>query len=50
MGTVDLFIIGATSNNIGASLKALEDEFGKKIHYTLLDDSEYKVKKEKGRY
>ena len=48
VGTVDLFIIGATSNNIGASLKALEDEFGKKIHYTLLDDSEYKVKKEKG--
>ncbi|TAL24060.1 MAG: ArsR family transcriptional regulator [Nitrospirae bacterium] len=47
-GAVDLFIIGATSNNLGTSLKALEEEFGKKIHYTLLDDSEYKVKKEKG--
>jgi len=47
VGTVDLFIVGATSNNIGASLKLLEEEFGKKIHYTMLDEAEYKAKKEK---
>lgn len=48
VGSVDLFIIGASSNNIGAGLKELEDKFGKKINYTAIDESEYKHRKEKG--
>lgn len=48
VGIVDLFLIGAASNNTSAGLKELEDKFGKKINYTLLDESEYKHKKEKG--
>ena len=46
VGSVDLFIIGAASNDIGAGLKELEDKFGKKINYTALDESEYKHRKE----
>ncbi|MBT9536512.1 MAG: winged helix-turn-helix transcriptional regulator [Nitrospirae bacterium] len=48
VGSVDLFIIGASSNNIGAGLKELEEKFSKKINYTVIDESEYKNRKEKG--
>ncbi|MDP1759139.1 MAG: winged helix-turn-helix domain-containing protein [Thermodesulfovibrionales bacterium] len=48
VGSVDLFIIGASSNNIGAGLKELEEKFSKKINYTAIDESEYKNRKEKG--
>jgi len=48
VGSVDLFIIGASSNNIGAGLKELEEKFGKKINYNAIDEAEYKNKKEKG--
>lgn len=48
VGSVDLFIIGASSNNIGTGLKELEEKFSKKINYTAIDESEYKNRKEKG--
>ncbi|OGW56625.1 MAG: hypothetical protein A2Z09_03010 [Nitrospirae bacterium RBG_16_43_8] len=48
VGSVDLFIIGASSNNIGTGLKELEEKFSKKINYTVIDESEYKNRKEKG--
>ncbi|MBU4321381.1 MAG: winged helix-turn-helix domain-containing protein [Nitrospinae bacterium] len=48
VGSVDLFIIGASSNNIEAGLKELEEKFSKKINYTAIDESEYKNRKEKG--
>ncbi len=48
VGTVNLFIIGATSNNIASGLKELEEKFGKKISYVAIDEVEYKHKKEKG--
>lgn len=48
VGSVDLFIIGASSNNIGTELKELEEKFSKKINYTAIDESEYKNRKEKG--
>lgn len=48
VGSVDLFIIGASSNNIGTELKELEEKFSKKINYTAIDESEYKDRKEKG--
>lgn len=47
VGTVDLFVIGATSV-IESGLKEIEEKFGKKIHCTAMDESEYKLKKEKG--
>ena len=48
-GSLDLFfIIGASSNNIGAGLKELGEKFSKKINYTAIDESEYKNRKEKG--
>lgn len=47
VGAVDLMIIGASTNNIAAGLKELEDKFDKKINYLLIDESEYKSKKEK---
>jgi predicted transcriptional regulator with HTH domain len=47
VGSVDLFVIGASAA-IMAGLKDLEEKFGKKINYTLLDESDYKQKKEKG--
>ncbi|MBI4690043.1 MAG: winged helix-turn-helix transcriptional regulator [Nitrospirae bacterium] len=47
VGTVDLFVIGA-STAITAGLKELEDKFGKKINCTLLEESEYKQRKDKG--
>ncbi len=46
--SVDLFIIGASSNNIGTGLKELGEKFGKKINYDAIDESEYKNRKEKG--
>lgn len=48
VGSVDLFIIGASSNNIGTGLKELEEKFSKKINYTAIDESEYKNRKENG--
>ena len=48
VNTVDLFVIGASTNNIVAGLKELEEKFSKKIHYTVIEESEYKLRKEKG--
>jgi|GEM_PF-134667 len=48
VGTVDLLIIGASSNNIASSLKEIEEKFGKKISYTAIEESEYKQRKEQG--
>ncbi len=46
-GSVDLFMIGITSNNIGSSLKELEEKYVRKINYTSIDEAEYKQKKDK---
>ncbi len=46
--SVDLIMVGATSNNIAGALKDVEEKYGKKIHYKLFDESEYKSSKEKG--
>lgn len=48
VSTVDLFVVGASTNNIAAGIREIEEKFGKKIHYTLIDEAEYKLKKEKG--
>lgn len=47
VGIVDLFVVGASSA-IGAGLKELEEKFGKKINYIVMEEAEYKLKKEKG--
>lgn len=47
-GSVDLFMIGIASNNIGASLKELEEKYVRKINYTVIDETEYKQKKDNG--
>lgn len=47
VGTVDVFVIGASSNS-GSALKELEEKYEKKINYRIIDETEFKLKKEKG--
>lgn len=46
VSTVDIFVIGASSV-IAAGLKEIEEKFGKKINCTVIEESEFKLKKEK---
>ncbi|MBS1126751.1 MAG: hypothetical protein H6Q93_740, partial [Nitrospirae bacterium] len=45
--TVDLFIVGV--NSLPAeSISDVEAKFGKKVHITLIDENEFKSKRESG--
>lgn len=45
--TVDLFIVGSPSLS-GEVLKDIEEKFGKKINTTIMDESEFRDKKDSG--
>jgi predicted transcriptional regulator with HTH domain len=45
--TVDLFAVGSFTPSILAGLHEIEKKFGKKINCTVLDESEYRLKKKK---
>ncbi len=45
--SLDLFII-SDSNNLKKSLGDVEKRFGRRIHFTIMDPSEYKTKKKTG--
>jgi predicted transcriptional regulator with HTH domain len=44
---IDLFIV-SDSNHIGNNLRDLEKRFGRKIHYTVMRDTDYKKRKKAG--
>ncbi len=44
---VDLLVIGANANNLGADMRNLEKRFGVKINYIVMSEDEYKMKKRK---
>lgn len=46
-GTVDLFIVGSPSLSL-EGFKDIEEKFGKKINTTVIDESEFKNKREAG--
>jgi len=46
VGTVDLFVIGASSSLV-KELKDIEKRFERKINCTIIDEDEYKLKKKK---
>ncbi|MBI4654218.1 MAG: winged helix-turn-helix transcriptional regulator [Nitrospirae bacterium] len=45
--SIDLFIV-SDSNNITKILSEVEKRFGREIHYKVMNESEYKLKKRKG--